>query len=310
VTSILFRGCLIAPCCLLVWSLRMGAQAPACSQPLPERQKQALTNYVRKKYNLPGKLALSLHKDTPVRDTCFRELTFEGAGASDLFHLTLYASPDGRFLSTDLFDTAIDPVIEQRAKDEALMKGLTQDARATRGPQKAAVTIVEFSDFECPFCRNFASILNEALAGGEDDVRVVFRHMPLYMHPWARAAAEMAACAQLQSNETFWSLHDRIFQNQAAITAENAKEKLTGFAQSSKGADAAALQKCVDTGTSAGLVQKDLGLAEANHINATPTLFINGRRLQGVESAARLRELIAEARKEVARAPASVATVP
>lgn len=308
-TSILFRRLLLGSCGLLLgWGVRLQAQATACSQPLGEKQRQAVTGYVRKKFKLPDTIALSLRKDTTVRDTCFRELTFEGKSGFKTWELTLFASPDGRFLTSELFDTTIDPVVEQRAKDEALMKGLVQGASATRGPETAPVTIVVFSDFQCPFCRNFAQILKEALSGGADDVRVVFHHMPLPMHPWARVAAETAGCVQLQNNQAFWSLHDRIFQNQAVITTENAKQKLGELAKASKGVDAAAFQKCMDNGMSVGLVLKDIDLAEENQISGTPTLFINGHRVQGVESAAKLRELIAEARKEAAAAlPASVA---
>jgi len=289
---------LIALCGLLFSSEpRLEAQNSACSQPLKELQKRTLTDYVRKKYKLPDTIKLSIKNDTTVRGTCFRELTFEGKSAFKTWQLTLYASPDARFLSSDLFDTSVDPVLEQRAKDEALMKGLAQGPGATRGPARAQVTIVEFSDFQCPFCRRFASILDEALAGQENDVRVVFHHMSLSMHPWARMAAEAAGCAQLQSNEAFWSLHDRIFQNQAEITVENAKKKLSELAASSKGVNAAAFRTCMNSAMSVGLVLKDMNVAETYQINATPTVFINGHPLKGVDSAAKLREAIADARK-------------
>src|ERR1039457_5183526 len=238
-TSIPLRSYLIGLCGLLLgWGLRLEAQAPACPQAFTEKQKRTLTEYVHKKYKIPDKIALSLKKNTTVRGTCFREITFEGKSAFKTWELTLYASPDARFLSSDLFDTTFDPALEQRAKDEALLKGLTQGPSATRGPANAPVTIVEFSDFQCPFCGKFARILDEALSSEGKDVRVVFQHMPLSMHPWARMAAEAAGCAQLQSNEAFWSLHDRIFQGQTAITAGNAKEKLAEFASATKGIDA------------------------------------------------------------------------
>ena len=139
-------------------------------------------------------------------------------------------------------------------------------------------------------------------------MRVVFHHLPLSMHPWARVAAETAGCAQLQSNEAFWSFHDLIFHNQKTITADNAREKLSELAKAARGIDAAAFQKCIDNGMSVGLVLKDMNLAENSHVSGTPTLFINGHRLQSVESAEKLRELIAEARKE-ARTPSSVSAV-
>ncbi len=300
----LFRISLIWLYGLLLGSgLRLEAQPAACSQALTEKQKTTFTEYVRSKYKLPATVALSLKKVTAVPDACFRELVFEGKSPFKTWELTLYASPDARFLSSDLFDTAVDPVQEQRMKDEAYMKGLVQGANATRGPANAPVTIVEFSDFECPFCRNFALILDEALSKDADDVRVVFHHMPLSIHPWARMAAEAAGCAQLQSNEAFWSLQDRIFKDQTAITAGNAKEKLAGFASGTKGVDAAALEKCLATGMSVGLVLKDMNLAESLQINGTPTVFINGHRIQGVESAAKLLEMIAEARKEAGAHP-------
>ena len=277
--------------------LPLQGEAPACGPSLTKDQERIVSDYVRKRYRLPDNIGLSLKKETPVNG-CFRELIFEGKSVLKTWELTLYASPDARFLTSDFFDTTVDPVQEQRAKDEAFLKCLVQRPGATRGPANAPVTIVEFSDFECPFCRNFANVLNEALIKDEDDVRVVFHHLPLTIHPWARMAAEAAGCAQLQGNEAFWSLHDRIFQDQAAITKENAKEKLTEIAKNSKGVDAAAIDKCLANGMSVGLVLKDLNVAESYQINATPTVFINGHRIQGVENAVKLREMIAEARKE------------
>lgn len=308
-TPILLRICIICLCGPAFGvGLRVEARSPVCSKEFTDSQKHAITEYVRKKYKLTDAIALSLNRDAAVRDTCFRELTFEGKSAFKTWELTLYASPDGRFLSSDLLDTTIDPVLEQKAKDEATMKGLVEGASATRGPEKATVTIVEFSDFECPFCGKFARILDEALASDGKDVRVVFHHMPLSVHPWARMAAEAAGCAQLQSNQAFWALHDGIFQIQASITAENAKEKLGELAAKSKEVDAREFQKCTTSAMSVGLVLKDMSVADSYQINATPTVFINGHRIRPVDSAAKLREMIAEARKEAGAHPASAAT--
>jgi protein-disulfide isomerase len=118
-------------------------------------------------------------------------------------------------------------------------------------------------------------------------------------------AAEAAGCAQLQSSEAFWSLHDQIFENQSAINAENAKKKLGELAESSKGVGAAAFQKCIDAGMSVGLVLKDMDLAASFQVNATPTVLINGHRVGGVENPAKLREMIAEARKDAGALPAT-----
>ena len=123
------------------------------------------------------------------------------------------------------------------------------------------------------------------------------------MHDWARQAAEGAACAQLQSPRAFWLMQDRIFREQPSITAENIKEKLGEFAKDLKEIDIDASVRCIRDSMSLGLVLRDVNLGEATQVTGTPTLFINGHRLQRVENAARLRELIAEARREV-EAPA------
>jgi protein-disulfide isomerase len=276
------------------------AQGIGCTQPLsPERQRTFL-DYVRKRYKLPDSIALELSKQSPVKDTCYRELTFRGTSQVRTWDLTLYLSPDSRFLSTDMLDTSVDPAAEQRAKDAALLNGLAPGTPAVRGPDKSPVTLAVFSDFQCPYCRRFAQYLDEILADGTEDVRVVFHHMPLGMHSWARTAAIGAACAQQQNSAAFWALHDQIFGNQESVTSANLKHKLGEFAKSVKGLDTKAFQRCVDGGMSLGLVLQDINLAAAAHVEGTPTVFVNGNRAPGVGSAAELRELISRARKEAA----------
>jgi protein-disulfide isomerase len=82
------------------------------------------------------------------------------------------------------------------------MAGLVPNTGSSKGSDAAPVTIVEFSDFECPYCRKFADVMREVLPEEKDRVRIVFHHFPLPMHPWARLAAEGAACAQLQSSKS------------------------------------------------------------------------------------------------------------
>jgi protein-disulfide isomerase len=168
----------------------------------------------------------------------------------------LFLSPDGRFLTSELFDTAVDPVAEERQREQVLMAGLMPNTGSSRGPLTAPVTIVEFSDFECPFCRRFAEIARQVLPEEKDQVRIVFHHFPLPMHPWARAAAEGAACAQLQSSEAFWSIHDQLFQNQQSITPENVKQKLRDFAQASQTIDLPKFQSCLENQMSSDLYFK------------------------------------------------------
>ena len=146
---------LLGLCTLFIGSrLPLFSQAPACDQPLTKDQKQTFSEYVRKKYRLPDTITLSLKKESPASG-CFRELVFEGKSAFRTWELTLYASPDARFLSSDLFDITVDPAQEQRTKDEAFLKGLVQGTGATRGPANAPVTIVEVLGFRVPILPQF-----------------------------------------------------------------------------------------------------------------------------------------------------------
>jgi protein-disulfide isomerase len=288
-------------CLAFIACLHSVAVAQNCL-PLSDSKKSTLLEYVRKEYRLKGETNLTLSNDELAHNGCYRELVFEGKSSLKTWQITLYLSPDQRFLTDELFDTTVDPIEEQRRQAATLMSGLAQNKGSSRGPDQAAVTIVEFSDFECPFCRKFADLLDQALPEEKGRVRVVFHHMPLSNHPWARTAAEGAACAQLQSGDAFWKMHDQIFTNQASITPENVKSKLQEFARTVPGLQVANFQNCLQNEMSLGLILRDLDLASANGVNATPTLFINGNRITGVKDAKQLQQLITEAEKEANQA--------
>ena len=267
----------------------------------------ALVSYVRKEYKLNDSVDLKLLNDEPFGNTCYHQLTFEGKTRVKTWQVTLYLSPDQRFLTSELFDTSVDPQEVARRKAEALMAGLSENRGSSKGSDTALVTIVEFSDFECPYCKKFTDMLAQVWPEEKDEVRLVFHHMPLSIHPWARVAAEGAACAQLQNADAFWSMHDQIFQHQQEITAENIKQKLSEYAENSKSLDTKSFQTCLDNEMSLGLVFRDMNLAAANNVEATPTLYINGHLVPGVGDIKQLRALIVEATKDVTTKSHSIA---
>ena len=146
----------------------------------------------------------------------------------------------------------------ERRKSAELMAGLVPNKGSSKGPDGAAVTIVEFSDFECPYCRKLVDTVKQLTPEEKVDLRIVFHHMPLQTHPWARTAAEDAACAQLQNSSAFWPIHDQLFDQQPSITSENIHEKLLAFAKSAKSLDLPEFQNCLDNQMSLGLVLRDL----------------------------------------------------
>jgi protein-disulfide isomerase len=144
------------------------------------------------------------------------------------------------------------------------------DGGAVKGPATAPVTIVEFSDFQCPFCSRAAQVLKQIEERYKGQVRVVFRDFPLPKHEQAAKAAEAASCANEQGH--FWPMHDRIFENQANLQTGDLKRLASEI-----GLNREAFDRCLDTGKYANRLRRDVEEGESYGVRGTPTLFINGR---------------------------------
>ncbi|MFL5349583.1 MAG: DsbA family protein [Hyalangium sp.] len=144
----------------------------------------------------------------------------------------------------------------------------------SKGPEGAPVTIVEFSDFQCPFCGKARTTVDEVVKSYGDKVRLVFRHFPLSFHENAPKAAEAAACAQDQGK--FWEMHDKLFSNQQALKVDDLKKYAADL-----GLDAARFNECLDSGKKAEQIKKDQAAGEKAGVSGTPAFFINGVALSG-----------------------------
>jgi len=156
----------------------------------------------------------------------------------------------------------------------------------SRGPDDAAITIIEFSDFQCPFCGRALPVMNELLEKYPDDVRLVYRHLPLdRIHSRARPAAEASACADEQGK--FWPFHDLLFANSKALGDDD----LRRFA-GEVGLDIAAWEQCRAEGRTKQKVQQDFEDAQRAGITSTPTFLVNGILMGGAKPVERFSELI------------------
>ena len=163
------------------------------------------------------------------------------------------------------------------------LASVVREDAAVKGPANAPVTIVEFSDFQCPACAQAFRDLHELLSR-RTDVRLVFRNFPLdsscnealprALHPNACLAAMAAECARQQ--DRFWEYHDRLFENQRSIE----RDALFRFARE-LGLDIAKFRTCLDAPETRARVSEDVRAGIAAGIESTPTLFINGRRIDG-----------------------------
>ena len=277
--------------------IQLASGQVACLEDLSADQKTKLSEYVRAKYRVAPAVSLRIAKDEGVDSSCYRRLIFETRSALAASTLVLYLAPDQRFLISELLDTSLNPREEERKENQEWLAGMAEGRVPTLGPRDATVTIVEFS-VQCPYCKKFSQIVRQVSLPNEN-ARLVFHHFPLDQHPWARAAARAAACAEMQSETAFWSLHDRLFADQAALTVDNIQQRATGYARDSK-LNVDEFQTCLNNDLSLGAVLKDIDLANSNGVTATPTLFVNGRRVAGVMNAQELIDLIRQARANVA----------
>jgi len=147
-----------------------------------------------------------------------------------------------------------------------------------RGPDDARVTIVEFSDFQCPFCQRATPVLEEIEGRYPKDVRIVYRHLPLdSIHPRARASAEAAACAA--EGNKFWEYHDRLFANTRAL----ADEDLRRYA-AEVGLEPQSFDECFRTRRYASAVADDVQEAQRIGVTGTPAFVVNGIVLTGLQT--------------------------
>ena len=143
-----------------------------------------------------------------------------------------------------------------------------------RGNPKATVTIVEFSDFQCPYCQRVRPTMTRLRELYSDRVRFAFRHYPLDFHPQAQKAGEAAACAGEQGK--FWEMHDRLWDNPGKLQVDDLKAHAATL-----GLAAPEFATCLDSGRFAAAVESDLRAGQEYGVSGTPAFFVNGRPLVG-----------------------------
>lgn len=188
-----------------------------------------------------------------------------------------YVSKDGKFLFRgELSDLTKDPLAEARAK-------IQMNDAPSLGDPRAPVTLVEYSDFECPVCRSLHNVLRSMLPNYAGKVRVVFKDFPIeQLHPWARTAAIAGRCAYQQDPSSFWKMYDLIYDSQEVISAANAWTKMTDYAAQS-GLNAETFKSCLASPEPGAAVDASRVNGQQVEVTSTPTVFVNGRRMVGAD---------------------------
>jgi protein-disulfide isomerase len=188
--------------------------------------------------------------------------------------MQFYVMPDqGWAIAGDLMPFGADPFAPTNTILAAKAHG------PAKGPADAPVTLVEFSDLECPACKAAQPTVEKLIADFPND-RFIFQHYPLeQIHPWAFKAAKYADCVARDNSDAFWKFLKTDYDNQESVTADNVDQKMKDFATQA-GANADKVATCAADPATETRVRDSLALGKAVDVNATPTLFVNGRRVQ------------------------------
>jgi protein-disulfide isomerase len=250
--------------------------------------KPTLEAYVRHLFVWGSKIAITISDPTPSPELAgFSEITVHAAAGTASQDEKFLVSKDGRkVLRAAIFDILQNPFKPELDK----LKTQFQPSLGTPG---APVVMVVFTDFECPFCKEEAQMLRQNLLSAyPKEVRLYFKDFPLSeIHPWAKTAAIAGRCIFRQNPASFWDYHDWVYAHQSDLSADNFKEKLLEFAKG-KDVDTIQLARCLDTRATESEVDRSIAEGKALGLHSTPTLFLNGRRLEGQLPWPNLRDII------------------
>jgi len=194
--------------------------------------------------------------------------------------IPLFVSSDGKYmvlgtpgLGADIMDSTVDP-------NKEVVEKISLDNVPTKGAKDAQVTVVEYSDFQCPFCKRGKDMLPDILKEYDGKVKVSFKQLPLQNHDWAMKAAIASLCAYEQGNDKFWAFHDEVFDNQNKIKLANADEAFAVYAKKI-GLNTKEFDKCVKSPEIAAKVQEEMKEAQSIGVRSTPTFVIEGMIVPG-----------------------------
>jgi protein-disulfide isomerase len=251
----------------------------------PEVQ-QRIEHQVRAQYELPPDIAINVGPTRPSDIAGFKNITLTLNGHGKEQKIDFLLSDDNKTLARMTRMDLTKDVYAERASQ------MDTNGRPVRGNPDAKVTIVNYDDYECPFCsRLHSTLVQDILPQYGDKIKIVYKDYPLPMHPWAKHAANDANCLAKENPAGFWEFADYVHANQRQISGD--KDVNKSFAELDRitldvgkknGANVATLQACIKNQPDAAL-KASMGEAELMGVQATPTMFINGQKLEGAVDA-------------------------
>jgi protein-disulfide isomerase len=276
----LFALCMVVAC---------SAQSSSAPAPLPPELAHRIELEVRSRYQVPAGVNVAVGSPTASELGGFDNVTVTLSGGTHSSTHDFLISKDRKTLAH----------MEKMDLTQDLMSKIDIKGRPSRGSPNAKVTIVNFDDFECPFCSRMHSTLFPGLLKAYGDkVRVVYKDFPLVeIHPWAMHAAIDGNCLAAQSNDAYWEFADYVHGNQQLFPGRNpgeaiAKLDATTLEEGTKfKLDQSKLDACVKKQDDSG-VRASMAEGDKLAVDSTPTLFVNGERMSGAIPEAEMRQVL------------------
>ena len=251
--------------------------------PTPSDLTQKIERQVRATYSIPASVKITIGPLRPSDFANFDAVTISMDGGEKKQTYEFLLSKDGKTLARmTKLDLTKDPYAEA-------MKKIDLNGRPTRGNKDAKVVVVNFDDFQCPFCsRMHQTLFPELLKEYGDRVEFVYKDYPLTeIHPWATHAAVDANCLAAQNNDAYWDFADHVHANQREVNSEKGRDaqfaaldRMATEQGQKHNLDQTNLQSCVKAQNEAG-IKASMHEAEGVGVTATPTLFVNGQEMDG-----------------------------
>lgn len=190
--------------------------------------------------------------------------------------IPVLVSDDGsQLIVGEILDSTVDPLQEILGK-------ISMDNVPVKGDANAPITIVEYSDFQCPFCKRGSDMLPGLLEDYPGKVKIIFKQFPLPNHNWAKPSSIASLCAFEQGNDKFWEFHDMVFAKQKEINLQNSTDKFNEIAKEI-GLDQSKFDACISSGENAARVDAEMKEGQQIGISSTPTFVVDGLIVPGAD---------------------------
>jgi protein-disulfide isomerase len=252
------------------------------------KSNDQVAEYVRKAFNVPSAVKIAIKDEKPSNIPGLNTLQIEFTTDRGPQVQQVWITEDhNKMIWGRMLDLTVDPYKEVLSK-------ISMNNVPVKGPTDAKVTIVEYTDFQCPYCSKAHTNVQELLKTYDGKIKIVYKSLPLSIHNWAEDAAVVGTCAYQQNPDALWKYADFFFDNQKTVTKETLEATALDLGKQWN-LDVASLKQCMDAKATMPIIEADVKEAQALGFNSTPSFVVNGRSVIGAVPLDQFKQVIDEA---------------